>query len=242
MSDIDDLRSSIRILGDDYSNLVKLCQSDAGSDTVAVEVRHRTQTLLTEIIRFLDRVMSTYFRQNIEPGLEISAEEVIVIRKNVYFPIADKPQDLSANLGMFKAGDLKTKFPSAYGVIEKVQPYNPGMERVGDLKRYSNLGHRTLTPQTKRKDYSITLEDTVRISDGGSVVMRNCLVMGKLVKNLLVSKDKLEGEVEAGMSIKRENSVTYVVTDAGIDILDLCQRGLAVCRDVFQGLIVDSSK
>lgn len=217
-----DVEKQLAYLRKRFTKLVAICQKDGTAKTVSGETRNITQDLLTRLNRLLDNIMYEYFQTRIVPTL--SPEAIKAFKSKVQFPAVSKKEDLSSVLGMF--GLARSDSPKLFALLDKSQPYNGGQEWIGHLRTYSNLGHRKLIPQDKKKDIFLTLGDTVAISDKASVRMNNVVINGVPVDELVVDKGVVTGKISPKLNPKVRTEITYVFEDTSIDVLDFLKEAL----------------
>lgn len=218
-----EVRKQIEYLKRRYTELISLCEKE-NTPQVSDYVRNVAQDIITRLNRLLDIIVFQFFITKI--SLELSAELRERYERQVQFPVCQKPEDLKDQLGRFGMGDLQVKNPSVFSIIDEFQPYQNEKDWILYLRRYSNLGHRKLIAQEKKKDVSLVLGDTIKISGGASVTLNNVFINGVPIKHLTVDKGVVSGDLDARLNPRAEVRVSYLLEGDNIDLLWLCRKSL----------------
>lgn len=228
---MEEIQSQIKYLSKRFNELVGLCGKDTTPE-VSEEVRNVAQDIITRLNRLLDNILYTFFEKEIRPLL--STEQAEIYESKVQFPICNKFSDLKARLGSFGATSLEESNPPVFELIEKIQPYHSGNDWLSHLRKYSNLGHRKLLAQNKKREISLVLSEVVRISGEASVTMRNCFIQGVPIKHLTVDKGKVSGDLDPRLNPRVEVKVSYLLEGENIDLLELCEDSIKKIQEISQ--------
>lgn len=207
-----------------YTELLKCCQAEFGIPGVSDEVRNITQDMLTRLNKLLDIVMYQYFEIKIFPNL--TSKEKEKIENKIQFPIVPKKEDFESMLGKIGLLGVENRDGRLISLLEQYQPYQVGQEWIKYLRDHANLCHRKLIPQKKTKETSLTLGDSIKISDSAMVKMSNCVVNGIPIKELIVDKGAVSGHIDPRLNPRVETKVTYLFEGTEINVLWLCQKSL----------------
>jgi len=227
-----EIKQQIEYLRKRLTELVSLCEKETASD-VSAEVRNVAQDIITRLNRLLDNILYNFFEIGIRPLL--SKEQAETYARQVQFPVCTQPIDLKGQLGRFGAPDLEVSSPIIFRLIETTQPYHPGNEWLSQLRKYSNLGHRKLIAQSKKRDVSLVLSEAIKISGGASVTMNNVVINGVPIKHLIVDKGTVSGDLDPRLNPRVEVQVTYLLEGDNVDLLFLCEKSLKKIEEIFKG-------
>jgi hypothetical protein len=220
---MEEVRKQIKYLKGRYTELISFCEKE-NTPQVSDDVRNIAQDIITRLNRLLDNIIFIFFLTKISP--ELSTELRKKYEKKVQFPVCKKLEDVKILLSRFNMVDLQTKNVSAFSIINEFQPYQDGKEWISYLRKYSNLGHRKLIAQEKKKDISLMLGEVLKISGGASVTMNNCFVNDIPIKHLTIDKNVIEGDLDPRLNPRVEVEITYLLEDDNIDLLWLCKKSL----------------
>lgn len=224
-----DIQHQISYVKDKVINLADLCKKETTIE-VSGSVRSLTQDILTNLNRLLDMIMYYFYYKKIRPTL--TETESSKYDKNVYFPVCNDQNNMKSSFGNFGGLKVKSDHLIVFDLIESVQPYN-GNSWIKQLREYSNLGHRKLISQTKKKDDCLVLGNTIKINSKASAEFSNCLIGGYLVKNLKVTKGSINGCLDSRLNPRIETNTIYLVENSDINVIYLCQKSIQEIEKIF---------
>lgn len=220
-----DIKEQIKYLEKRIIELHNLCNDEIDKFDVSSDVRNITQDLFTRGIRLLDNITFYLFEKTVFPSLQ--DEERKKIERNIYFPVKDTKEDLKKFFSDLGLKDLEKLNSEIFSIFENMQPYKSGQGWIKNLKSLSNLGHRKLIAQRKKKDISLTLSECVKIGNSGSVTFSNCKIGGIPVPFLKVKEGEIvSGKIDPRLNPKTETRISYVEENSGINVLWLSKRSL----------------
>ena len=215
-----------------YNQLLDNC-----SRVVEKEIPHAiladTGTLLNDIVRASDVLMSEYFRQKVAPSL--SQPEVSRYERKVLFPDnIQNEKELIDDLKKMKCDGILTSDLAFYSFLKSFV-LGIGGAKFSLVKDYSNKTHRVVLSQKKFTVSYIQIGNVVRIHEGvKNFEMNNCLVNGMPV-TLRIQDGKMQGEVDKRLPVTRSMEQSFVFEDTSVNVLGCLHDGLASLEEMHNG-------
>lgn len=220
---MEDIDHQIKYLRTRLLELVALCEKEATNE-VSADVRNIAQDIITRLNRLLDNIAYYIFEKYVKPQLLI--DRASLYERQVQFPVCLQPSDLKEQLKRFGAGDLEITKPDVFNILDSVQPYHASNEWLSYIRKYSNLGHRKLIAQSKKKDAGLILGGALRISEGAKVVLQNVMVNGIRIGHLAIDQGRATGDIDPRLNPRVEIRVSYHLEGGDVDLWTLCQQSL----------------
>ncbi len=215
-----DIKEQIEYLSERVTELENLCTQEVDSVEVSGKVRNITQDILTRANRLVDNILFGYWNKKIVPNL--SSDEVKKFERQVMFPVREIRDELVADFSRFGLKDPETNYPDLFSIVEKYQPYHSGKEWIKTMRELSNLGHRRLIPQKKRKISNVIL-------GGGSIHivsqelnLNNTTINGIPDQNFSIVNGKISGSLDPRLDPQIDITTLYCIEDTDVDAVSIC--------------------
>lgn len=208
-------------------------QADLAKQEISTTTKNLTQEVLLKMNRLFDQTWRVFFVKYYAPKL--SKEEIE--KTKIYFPIAQKSEDLKAALGRCKIADLGSDYPEVYKWLESVQPYNPNQNWLSLCKKYADDSHIQLTPQTRTETRQVSVS-----SGSGSVSWGPGVTFGSGISVMGVPIDPRTQMPVPNNIVKTEIQqwVSFSFSGTEINVLWLCknavEQGEKIIKTVFSFL------
>jgi hypothetical protein len=225
---MDEINERIRYLEQRFTELVNLCEKDT-TPKVSEDVKNVSQDIFTALNRLLDNIMFRFYTEKIKPSL--STEKTEKYDKQVSYPVCTDKQSLVQHLSHFGASSLENSHPGLFNVIESSQPYK-GSDWIGCIRKYSNIGHRKLVSQSKKRNINLILGDTIKIGIGGKVTISNVLINGIPIQHLQVDRGTISGDLDPRLRPRVEIKTTYLLENDDVDLISLCKESIEKIRTI----------
>lgn len=218
-----EIREQLNILISRFEELRKLYEREIASEEVPKRLRSVTEDILVGSNRLLDKIVNDFFEKKVFPSM--STGDVKKFEKQVMFPVREKREDLKQDFKRQGLQDAELDFPAFFFLVEKSQPYNIGLEWIKALRELSNLSHRRLIPQKKKKIAHVEIGQNILIVTE-SMIMKNATINGIPGQNIIIEKGNVRGNLDARLNARVDINIFYMIENTNYDVISLCRNVL----------------